>query len=238
MRLSEKKKYIVYVVLMTLIIVSCYIVFFIFSEEVIRTKTKEDGLFENIGALCLFITSLLFVMAFFRQEGGADFLLFKVNRNYWLLILAFFFLLGSGEEISWGQRIFGWETPEGYSQVNRQNETNLHNLKPFRGMFSPNHLFTYFWMSFCVIIPIVDSISLPFSKLIGRTGFPLVPLRLGLFFLIGYIPSLVLKATAKDTLIHSVTEVKETCLSILFVFIGIYFFRKSSLEINDKRWLA
>jgi len=236
MRLSEKKKYIVYVVLMTLIIVSCYIVFFIFSEEVIRTKTKEDGLFENIGALCLFITSLLFVMAFFRQEGGADFLLFKVNRNYWLLILAFFFLLGSGEEISWGQRIFGWETPEGYSQVNRQNETNLHNLKPFRGMFSPNHLFTYFWMSFCVIIPIVDSISLPFSKLIGRTGFPLVPLRLGLFFLIGYIPSLVLKATAKDTLIHSVTEVKETCLSVLFIFIGIYFLRKSSQTMNNKRW--
>lgn len=44
MKSAEKKRYIVYVVLMTLIIVSCYIVFFVFSEEVIRTKTKEDGL--------------------------------------------------------------------------------------------------------------------------------------------------------------------------------------------------
>lgn len=236
MKSAEKKRYIVYVVLMTLIIVSCYIVFFVFSEEVIRTKTKEDGLFEYLGALSLLITSLLFVMSFLRQGGGADFLLFKANRNYWFLIFAFFFLLGSGEEISWGQRIFGWDTTEGYSQVNRQNETNIHNLKPFRGIFSPNYLFTYFWMSFCVIIPIVNAVSLPILKLIGRTGFPMVPLKLGLFLLIGYIPSVILKATVKDALIHSVTEVKETCLSILFIFIGIYFLRKSSQEMNDKRW--
>jgi len=175
-------------------------------------------------------------MSFLRQGGGADFLLFKANWNYWFLILAFIFLLGSGEEISWGQRIFGWETSEGYGQVNRQNETNLHNLKPFRGIFSPNYLFTYFWMSFCVIIPIVNAVSLPFSKLIGRTGFPLVPLKLGLFFLIGYIPSLILKVTVKDALIHPVTEVKETCLSVLFIFIGIYFLRKSSQTMNNKRW--
>jgi hypothetical protein len=236
MKSAEKKQYIVCVVLMTLIIVSCYIVFLVSSEEVIRTKTKEDGLFEYIGALSLLITSLLFVMAFLRQGGGADFLLFKANRNYWFLIFAFFFLLGSGEEISWGQRIFGWDTTEGYSQVNRQNETNIHNLKPFRGIFSPNYLFTYFWMSFCVIIPIVNAVSLPILKLIGRTGFPMVPLKLGLFLLIGYIPSVILKATVKDALIHSVTEVKETCLSILFIFIGIYFLRKSSQEMNDKRW--
>jgi len=236
MKSAEKKRYIAYVVLMTLIIVSCYIVFFVFPEEVIRTITKEDGLYEYTGALSLFITSLLFLIAFMRQGGGADFLLFKANRNYWFLILAFVFLLGGGEEISWGQRIFGWETSEGYSQINRQNETNIHNLEPFRGIFSPNYIFTYFWMSFCVIIPIVNAFSLPISKLIARTGFPLVPLWLGLFFLIGYIPSLILKATVKDALIHSVTEVKEACLSTLFIFISIYFLRKSAQERNDKRW--
>ncbi len=224
----ENKQSKLYYILMTLIIISCYIVFFVFSEEVIRSKTKEDGLFEYIGALSLLITSLLFVMVFVRQRGGADFLLFKAARNYWFLILAFIFLLGSGEEISWGQRIFGWETSEGYSQINRQNETNIHNLKPFRGILSPNYLFTYFWMSFCVIIPIVNAVSLPFSKFIDRTGFPLVPLWMGLLFLIGYLPSLILKATVKDTLIHSVTEVKEACLSLLFVFISIYFLGKSS----------
>ncbi len=228
MESSKRKHCTIYCGLMTLIIISCYSVFFVFSEDVIRTNTKEDGLFENIGALSLFITSFLFLLAFLRQERGSDFLIFKANRNYWFLILAFIFLLGSGEEISWGQRIFGWETSEGYSQINRQNETNLHNLSPFSGILAPNHLFTYFWMSFCLIIPMVNAVSLPVSKLIGRMGFPLVPLWMGLIILIAYIPSLILKTTAKDTLIHSVTEVKEACLSILFIFISFYFFNKSS----------
>ena len=47
---------------------------------------------------------------------------------------ALFVLLGlaaviiAGEEMSWGQWIFGWSTPETLSAVNLQNETNLHNL--------------------------------------------------------------------------------------------------------------
>lgn len=32
-----------------------------------------------------------------------------------------------GEEMSWGQWYLHWETPEYWSRINRQNETNLHN---------------------------------------------------------------------------------------------------------------
>jgi uncharacterized membrane protein len=34
----------------------------------------------------------------------------------------------AGEEISWGQRILGWSTPDGLSELNEQGETNLHNI--------------------------------------------------------------------------------------------------------------
>ena len=34
----------------------------------------------------------------------------------------------AGEEISWGQKFFRWDTPEFWKEVNRQHETNLHNL--------------------------------------------------------------------------------------------------------------
>ncbi|MDR1969904.1 MAG: hypothetical protein LBQ11_00955 [Candidatus Nomurabacteria bacterium] len=34
----------------------------------------------------------------------------------------------AGEELSWGQRIFGWSTPESWAAINAQSETNLHNL--------------------------------------------------------------------------------------------------------------
>jgi hypothetical protein len=34
----------------------------------------------------------------------------------------------AGEEISWGQRILGWATPEQLAELNRQGETNIHNI--------------------------------------------------------------------------------------------------------------
>lgn len=34
----------------------------------------------------------------------------------------------AGEEISWGQRIFGWQTPEAMEAINRQGETTVHNI--------------------------------------------------------------------------------------------------------------
>ena len=34
----------------------------------------------------------------------------------------------AGEEISWGQKFFGWDTPEFWKGINLQHETNLHNV--------------------------------------------------------------------------------------------------------------
>ena len=33
----------------------------------------------------------------------------------------------AGEELSWGQHLFDWSTPEGWRAINDQGETNLHN---------------------------------------------------------------------------------------------------------------
>lgn len=34
----------------------------------------------------------------------------------------------AGEEMSWGQHFFNWQTPDYWAQLNRQQETNLHNI--------------------------------------------------------------------------------------------------------------
>lgn len=44
-----------------------------------------------------------------------------------LLVLAAGAFYIAGEEHSWGQHFFGWETPERWAEINRQEETNLHN---------------------------------------------------------------------------------------------------------------
>jgi hypothetical protein len=42
--------------------------------------------------------------------------------------MALVFLFGSGEEVSWGQRIFNIESSEYFVENNSQGETNLHNI--------------------------------------------------------------------------------------------------------------
>lgn len=65
-----------------------------------------------------------------------------------LLGLVFFF--GAGEEISWGQRIFGIETTDFFRQHNAQQETNLHNM--MIGDVSVNKLvFSKIWLLAMVI---------------------------------------------------------------------------------------
>lgn len=84
---------------------------------------EEDGLLETLTAVFLFLAALVLVwrgVQFWRLDqrlnGGLN----------WLY--AFIYAFVAGEEISWGQRIFGWQSDEFFMEHNRQSETNLHNL--------------------------------------------------------------------------------------------------------------
>lgn len=46
-----------------------------------------------------------------------------------VLIGALGALYFGGEEMSWGQSYLHWETPDSWAAINKQNETNLHNLE-------------------------------------------------------------------------------------------------------------
>lgn len=83
----------------------------------------EDRLVENATAVFLFAAAL----ALLRRAGGFARRGARVAAGL-SLIYALLFVFASGEEISWGQRIFGWGTPDFFTANNYQNETNLHNL--------------------------------------------------------------------------------------------------------------
>ena len=84
---------------------------------------KEDGIVEYATAALLAVGALACVLAgrLSRRMGHRNLGLF-----HYLVAIAF--AVGALEEISWGQRIFGWETPGAISDVNRQGETTLHNI--------------------------------------------------------------------------------------------------------------
>lgn len=83
----------------------------------------EDGLVEYATALFLLTASLILIVnARSLKQRGLGFA-FGCTLFYALL-----FFFAAGEEISWGQRIFGWESGEVFLENNYQDETNLHNL--------------------------------------------------------------------------------------------------------------
>ena len=44
------------------------------------------------------------------------------------VLFALAFVIGAGEEISWGQRLFDWSTPETLNNINVEGETTVHNI--------------------------------------------------------------------------------------------------------------
>ena len=87
----------------------------------------EDGPVENVSAALFGLACAGFIVMMFRtpllREGKGwhrYFFLFG-----WALLMFVFF----GEEISWGQRILGFGSPEAVAAANVQNEFNLHNLE-------------------------------------------------------------------------------------------------------------
>lgn len=84
---------------------------------------EEDGIFESATALALLFCTALFLLI---GIGRA----WKHDRRLALAVLVLSFICGFLflEEISWGQRIFGWQTPETMADLNAQSETNLHNM--------------------------------------------------------------------------------------------------------------
>jgi len=101
----------------------------LFSEEEVRKVLLwEDGVVETVGALCLLLASVTFLVLFFRVEGDGGWLCFGTRKNWLFLFLALIFLVGAGEEVAWGQHYLGYETPEFWKSRNVQEELTLHNL--------------------------------------------------------------------------------------------------------------
>ena len=82
--------------------------------------TREDGLVENLTAVAFFLAGLLLFAAAPAERSG-------FRRGIYMLgglVMTFV----CGEEISWGQRIFGFATPDFLMDVNNQGEFNVHNI--------------------------------------------------------------------------------------------------------------
>jgi hypothetical protein len=92
-------------------------------RDAYRALLIEDGPVEWLQFVCLvLIAPTYFWLARHLRSRGQT----------WIAVLYLLAGIGvvfiAGEEISWGQRIIGWATPESIAAINKQEETNIHNV--------------------------------------------------------------------------------------------------------------
>lgn len=212
----------------------------VFFPEYMVSLTYEDGPVENLGAVFFLITSILLLLAFIKTQKLRKAKPDEPNwKNFWILALCLLFFLAFGEEISWGQRIFNFNTPESLSSMNVQGEFNLHNLEALHGrnpdgslktgissMFTMHALFYEFLLVYMVIIPILVLFSSKLSRLIVSLGIPIVPLWMGVSLVIGIFFSKLAEyyyAKGEWTLTHTLVEIKETNIALVIMLMGFAF---------------
>lgn len=93
------------------------------DEETFQRLVREDGFVEYTTVFFLFLSGLVCIYRAFRYRSERNFM----GVLTWAL-LAILFFFAAGDEISWGQRIFGIESSDFFLAHNKQAETNLHNL--------------------------------------------------------------------------------------------------------------
>lgn len=142
------------ILLIGLLIVCASFCILALPDRTVDSLVREDDVVEWSGAIGLFVGTILLLAAFriARRDRPA----WMTPGGVWMLLASagVLFLMG-GEEISWGQRLFGWGTPGALSSANKQDETNLHNLAPFQGgEFDSGRLFRLACICFFLLLPV------------------------------------------------------------------------------------
>ena len=200
------------------------------GNTVLAITIPEDHYFELIGAFSFFVTSLLFFYGFRVARKTLDKTWVSLMKQLVYLGLAALFFFGAGEEISWGQRILGFQTPETLSQVNRQEEFNLHNLSSWEAsqILDPDRLFDIFWFLFAVFTPAVALVVPSFKRFAGKF-IPIVFWGMSLLFLYNYLWAKAAKTLFSAAYVfegvsfrQAIQEIKESNYAIIFILVGLY----------------
>jgi len=113
-------------------------------------------LIENLTVLSLFPAIAAGLFAFRKRVHPPARPLFR----FWPLLWALACLYFAGEEISWGQWLFHWNTPETLATLNDQGETNLHNISSWLDQ-KPRALVEVFIITAGLLLPMWQRTSKP-----------------------------------------------------------------------------
>ncbi len=200
------------------------------DRQLVMDVAGKERLLEDLSALLFFAASVCAFTALAvarRRPPEAT----TRRRRACYLLLGIFFFVAFGEELSWGQKVVRFETPESIAAINRQGELNLHNLEIFdshsqagrktglAALLTSNRLFDYFMAMAFVVLPLVDRLA---GGLLGKRGIPVVSPWLALPWLLNVLLTIAAESwLVVDVFTHlAVSETREFNYALL-CFIGV-----------------
>jgi len=165
--------------------------------------TIEDGIVEWLTVLGLLMGSFT---CFARAIQLRPYRSWLFITGCVLLGLLLFF--GAGEEISWGQRIFGIESYDYFKQNNTQGETNLHNLI-VGGVRINRWVFSFFMTAFMgfyvVLMPLLYRTKKGMQRFVTYCGIPLPKIYQALAFVVLFALSTLIPHEKRAELLEAGT---------------------------------
>jgi hypothetical protein len=205
------------------LVAAFYVPLLLSADVTIQQLTSEDGPIESLGATALVVCAVFSLLAWRRRRD-----LSRIARTA-LLALTVLFVFGAGEEISWGQRILGLETPEPLRKVNAQGEINLHNLAELSGVFELDYAFRNFVLLFGALVPLLA--LWPRARRVLVRLVPIVPIWVAASLVVNQVLASVAEramlasrgpdAAWFDLVKDSTVETKETA-ACLVLALGMY----------------
>ena len=187
------------------------------SPLTFQALSREDYWVENLTAVWFLLAGLvLFVTAL--VERGIFFRCVYILGGMAMVFVA-------GEEISWGQRIIGFATPDFLMPLNEQGEFTVHNIA--------NKSFDFIYLNSVMLLCMVTSAAF-FCRKDRLIGIPLpsILLMLGLLMIISYEPAANLREIQGSNFREYLVGVKrslgfivveEKGLLLLFLIFTLFF---------------
>lgn len=221
-----------FILFVVLAIILSYSVYIFFNIKTVSNLGDEDHFFEWMTAIFFWTASVFFFLTYLK------------TKNLIFLIVALFMFFAAGEEISWGQRLFGFKTPEVFDEINVQKEFNLHNIVifntvDFQGhhksglsrLLEINFLFRLFSLLCGIVLPFCVYHFKFISGLTRKIKVPVPPISIGLFFFINWITyvalySFILPKDSPLPYVEASGEIFECVAAFIILINSFYFYKK------------
>jgi hypothetical protein len=215
------KRHHLFILFLTLTVSTFYLYAVLYNPKLYVLGTYEDLYGEWLQAYSFLAASLFSLLIVLNRQAEQSFRLFFI-----LLFVAGLYVFL--EEISWGQRLIGFESPEFFKKHNYQKEANLHNLltgpvsvwtKDFLEYFIATGLICY-----GLIFPLLVHWRIGFGNFLVRMQMAPPPLSLA--------PAFVAAAVLEvEPYSFNEAEVAELLVALSMAIVAFIYWQKSSIKV-------